>query len=107
MISSRNNERLKAIRRLRGSKARAADGGVPALLLEGPHLLRAALKLGLSLDFVLAKAGFNPAEDAAKRAAGDGAGPRRRRRAASAAAAGSSARPAMATASPTNHTELI
>src|SRR5436305_9849175 len=47
MISSRQNQRLKDIRRLRRSKGDHA-------LLEGTHLVAAALAAGLTLDMVLA-----------------------------------------------------
>src|SRR5436305_2895751 len=47
MISSRQNQRLKDIRRLRRSKGDHA-------LLEGPHLVAAALAAGLRLETVLA-----------------------------------------------------
>jgi TrmH family RNA methyltransferase len=51
MIESRRNHRIKDIRRLRRSKADRA-------LLEGPHLLRAALDAKVALEFVLATPGF-------------------------------------------------
>lgn len=50
-ISSRRNETLKGIRRLRRRQGDHA-------LLEGPHLLREALAGGLPLDSVLFSAGF-------------------------------------------------
>jgi TrmH family RNA methyltransferase len=46
MIASRDNETVKAIRRLRRSKGDHA-------ILEGPHLVNEALDLGLELDPVL------------------------------------------------------
>jgi TrmH family RNA methyltransferase len=49
-IQSRANDRLKNIRRLRRSKG-SRDG---RLLIEGPHLLEAALDAGLHLETVLA-----------------------------------------------------
>lgn len=52
MIVSRSNETLKAIRRLR----RRQDE--QRILLEGPHLLEAALELGLEIETVLASPGF-------------------------------------------------
>jgi len=52
MIVSRSNETLKAIRRLR----RRQDDR--RILLEGPHLLEAALDLGLEIETVLASPGF-------------------------------------------------
>ena len=51
MISSRQNQRLKDIRRLRRSKGEHA-------LLEGTHLVEEALAAGLALDEVLATPGF-------------------------------------------------
>jgi TrmH family RNA methyltransferase len=51
MISSRDNETVKAIRRLRRSKGEHA-------ILEGPHLVREALDAGLELETVLATAAF-------------------------------------------------
>lgn len=51
MISSRRNQRLKDIRRLRRSKGGQA-------LLEGPHLVAEALAAGLPLDEVLATPPF-------------------------------------------------
>src|SRR3954465_9271653 len=51
MISSRQNQRLKDIRRLRRSKGDQA-------LLEGPHLVAEALAAGLPLDEVLATPPF-------------------------------------------------
>jgi TrmH family RNA methyltransferase len=51
MISSRQNQRLKDIRRLRRSKGDHA-------LLEGPHLIGEAVTAGLSLDPVLATPAF-------------------------------------------------
>ncbi|HEY4572821.1 MAG TPA: RNA methyltransferase substrate-binding domain-containing protein, partial [Thermoanaerobaculia bacterium] len=51
MISSRQNQRLKDIRRLRRSKGAEA-------LLEGPHLVAEALAAGLPLDEVLATPPF-------------------------------------------------
>jgi RNA methyltransferase, TrmH family len=51
MISSRQNQRLKDIRRLRRSKGERA-------LLEGPHLVAEALAAGLLLDEVLATPPF-------------------------------------------------
>ena len=50
MITSRDNPRLKAIRRLNTSKGRRRTRG---LLLEGPHLVQTALEEGLQLDLVL------------------------------------------------------
>jgi RNA methyltransferase, TrmH family len=54
MISSRQNQRLKDIRRLRRSKGERADRA----LLEGPHLLAEALAAGLELETVLATPDF-------------------------------------------------
>src|SRR5262249_61464415 len=51
MTSSRKNQRLKDIRRLRRSKGGQA-------LLEGPHLVAEALAAGLPLDEVLATPPF-------------------------------------------------
>jgi TrmH family RNA methyltransferase len=51
MISSRQNQRFKDIRRLRRSKGEHA-------LLEGTHLVAEALAAGLSLDVVLATPGY-------------------------------------------------
>jgi TrmH family RNA methyltransferase len=51
MISSRQNQRLKDIRRLRRSKGDRA-------LLEGPHLVAEALAAGIPLDEVLATPPF-------------------------------------------------
>lgn len=51
MITSRQNQRLKDIRRLRRSKGGHA-------LLEGPHLLAEALAAGLRLDEILATPDF-------------------------------------------------
>jgi TrmH family RNA methyltransferase len=51
MISSRQNQRLKDIRRLRRSKGDQA-------LLEGPHLVAEALAVGLRLEPVLATSDF-------------------------------------------------
>jgi TrmH family RNA methyltransferase len=51
MISSRQNQRVKDIRRLRRSKGERA-------LLEGPHLVAEALAAGLILDEVLATPAF-------------------------------------------------
>lgn len=51
MISSRHNQRLKDIRRLRRSKGEHA-------LLEGPHLVEEALAAGLPLDEILATPDF-------------------------------------------------
>jgi TrmH family RNA methyltransferase len=51
MISSRQNQRLKDIRRLRRSKGDLA-------LLEGPHLIAEALAAGIALDEVLATPPF-------------------------------------------------
>ena len=51
MISSRQNQRLKDIRRLRRSKGDLA-------LLEGPHLVAEALAAGIVLDEVLATPPF-------------------------------------------------
>lgn len=59
MIESRSNETLKAIRRLRRRQGEHA-------LLEGPHLVTAALEAGLELETVLVTASF--AESAAGRA---------------------------------------
>lgn len=56
MITSRQNRRLKDIRRLRRSKGRR--GG--ELLLEGPHLIAAALDAGIELREVLATPSFLP-----------------------------------------------
>ena len=58
MIESRQNRRVKDIRRLRRSKGDRA-------LIEGPHLLRAALAAGLAPEYVLATPEF-----AARREAG-------------------------------------
>ncbi len=51
MITSRQNQRLKDIRRLRRSKGDHA-------LLEGPHLVAEALNAGLRLDEILATPDF-------------------------------------------------
>jgi TrmH family RNA methyltransferase len=53
-IESRANDRLKDIRRLRRSKG-SRDG---RLLIEGPHLLEAALDAGLRLETVVATEEF-------------------------------------------------
>ena len=52
MIVSRDNRRLKDMRRLK----RCKEPG--RALLEGPHLLLEAVASGLELDYVLATAGF-------------------------------------------------
>jgi RNA methyltransferase, TrmH family len=54
MILSRQNQRLKDIRRLRRSKGERADHA----LLEGPHLVAEALAAGLELETVLATPAF-------------------------------------------------
>lgn len=54
MITSRQNRRLKDIRRLRRSKG--SRGG--ELLLEGPHLITSALEAGVELREVLATSRF-------------------------------------------------
>lgn len=54
MISSRQNQRLKDIRRLRRSKGERAEHA----LLEGPHLVAEAVAAGLELETVLATPGF-------------------------------------------------
>ncbi|HSN85395.1 MAG TPA: RNA methyltransferase [Thermoanaerobaculia bacterium] len=54
MITSRQNQRLKDIRRLRRSKG----GREERALLEGPHLVAEALAAGLRLDEVLATPDF-------------------------------------------------
>jgi TrmH family RNA methyltransferase len=51
MITSRQNQKLKDIRRLRRSKGDRA-------LLEGPHLVAEAVAAGLALEEVLAAPGF-------------------------------------------------
>jgi TrmH family RNA methyltransferase len=51
MITSRQNQRVKDIRRLRGSKGGQA-------LLEGPHLVEEALAAGLALEEILATPAF-------------------------------------------------
>ncbi len=51
MIVSRQNPKLKAIRKLRGT---AGD----AVLLEGPHLVEEAIRLGLPFETVLATPDF-------------------------------------------------
>lgn len=51
MIASRNNQRLKRIRRLRRSKGDHA-------LLEGPHLVAGAAAAGIGLEEVLVAPGF-------------------------------------------------
>src|ERR671914_155950 len=51
MITSRQNQRLKDIRRLRRSKGELA-------LLEGPHLVEEALAAGVALQEVLATPPF-------------------------------------------------
>lgn len=51
-ISSRRNETLKGIRRLRRRQGESA-------ILEGPHLLREALRAGLDLESVLFGAAFS------------------------------------------------
>lgn len=58
MITSRQNARLKNIRRLRRCKG-------AALLLEGPHLVGEALTAGLRLDEVLASPEFLSSPEAA------------------------------------------
>ena len=50
-IESRDNQKLKTIRHLRRSKGKQSKAS--GILLEGPHLLTAALDLGLPLDMVL------------------------------------------------------
>lgn len=59
MIISRQNRRLKDIRRLRRSKGDRA-------LLEGPHLVAEALASGLALENVLAAPGFFEREGAGR-----------------------------------------
>jgi TrmH family RNA methyltransferase len=59
MIASRDNETVKAIRRLRRSKGDQA-------ILEGPHLVGEALGLGLELDIVLATPRFLASEGGAQ-----------------------------------------
>ena len=51
MITSRQNQRLKDIRRLRRSKGELA-------LLEGPHLVAAALAAGIAVEEILATPAF-------------------------------------------------
>ena len=53
MITSRQNQRLKDIRRLRRSK-----GDRTRVLLEGPHLVAEAIAAGLEIETVLATPGF-------------------------------------------------
>jgi TrmH family RNA methyltransferase len=52
VVTSRQNQRVKDIRRLRRSK------GDPRALLEGPHLVGEALAAGLVLEEILATAAF-------------------------------------------------
>jgi TrmH family RNA methyltransferase len=54
VISSRENERWKAMRRLSGSKGKRRPGEEDRLLVEGLHLLEAAIDAGLDPDPVLA-----------------------------------------------------
>lgn len=54
MISSRQNQRLKDIRRLRRSKGERQERA----LLEGPHLVAEAVAAGLEIESVLATPGF-------------------------------------------------
>jgi TrmH family RNA methyltransferase len=59
MIASRENETVKAIRRLRRSKGDHA-------ILEGPHLVRDAIELGLELDPILATPRFLDSDEGKK-----------------------------------------
>jgi TrmH family RNA methyltransferase len=54
MITSRQNQRLKDIRRLRRSKGERGERA----LLEGPHLVAEAIAGGLEIETVLATPGF-------------------------------------------------
>ncbi len=54
MITSRQNQRLKDIRRLRRSKGEREE----RVLLEGPHLVAEAAAAGLEIETVLATPGF-------------------------------------------------
>jgi TrmH family RNA methyltransferase len=63
MITSRQNQRLKDIRRLRRSKGDCA-------LLEGPHLVAEALAAGLALEEVLATPPFLDSADGRRLARG-------------------------------------
>ena len=54
MITSRQNQRLKDIRRLRRSKGEREE----RVLLEGPHLVAEAAAAGLVIETVLATPGF-------------------------------------------------
>ena len=59
MITSRQNERLKEIRRLRQCKdLRRQDPGVLRAVLEGPHLIEEALASGHLLSSLLMTEGF-------------------------------------------------
>lgn len=60
-ISSPQNERIKAVRRLRRARERRATGKT---LLEGPHLLAAALAAGIVPDAVFVAAGTDAGPDA-------------------------------------------
>lgn len=57
MIVSRQNEKIKLIRRLRRCKE------TDLALLEGPHLIRAAIEAGIEVEFLLAKPQFVEATD--------------------------------------------
>jgi RNA methyltransferase, TrmH family len=60
-ISSPHNERIKAVRRLQRAKGRREAGKT---LLEGPHLLEAALAAGIVPDVVFVAAGAEAVSDA-------------------------------------------
>jgi RNA methyltransferase, TrmH family len=62
MITSRQNQRLKDIRRLRRSKGELA-------LLEGPHLVAEALAAGVALEEILATPAFLAAAEGRRLAA--------------------------------------
>ncbi len=58
MIRSRENRRVKATRRLRARKGAAVAAAEGVVLIEGPHLLEAALNAALELRFVLCTPDF-------------------------------------------------
>ena len=62
MITSRQNERLKDIRRLRQCKDRRREPGKVRGVLEGPHLVSEALEAGLPLESLLVTPQFAASE---------------------------------------------